>query len=263
MKRGLRLKRMMAIPAFVALSLLLAIAENAFAGFIMLDDDVGSIVKQAAPKSKSNDKAKARIISRNGIRTVIINKGRKPSVIPLAQNHVAAGSMLEDALGAIVPPDFKIYAADGVDLAVPVKARSGGGSWVSIITGLLAPTPLTATIDWDSKEISIAPDAGSVGVATAAEEPAKERWEVKKQDGLLSAAVARWCKQAGGACVVTKWEATHDFPIEAEAVFAGNFEDALKWLMNSVGGSSGHTFKYTLHANNVLIVNDEERRKWR
>lgn len=83
--------------------------------------------------------------------------------------------------------------------------------------------------------------------ASAAGNPAG--WEVQLQDKTLYQTLRRWTANAGYQLM---WEADRDFPIEANASFAGSIEEAISKVLQSLQ-STDYPLQATINPKNKLI----------
>lgn len=191
--------------------------------------------------------------------TAIIHKGKKPRRIGSSVS-VSGAAPLNKALGKIVPAEFAVYAAEGVDLDANMALMSGR-NWVDSLNATLLRSRYSAAIDWGTSDVVIAvdEDADRIVVGQAKKKMPKKDirvWAVRSDDGLLSGVIDRWCKESKKECKKVSWTSSHDLPIEAEASFSGTFAEAMASIMASVAESSGHQFNYVIHPNGVLSVLD-------
>lgn len=196
--------------------------------------------------------------------TAIVHKGAQPHKIG-GSIELAGSARLEDVLAQIIPSQFSLYAADGVDVDAKISMYPGK-NWVAALNTALINTNYMAVINWQSNEVVIAVDE-QAKTRRAAAKVAKQvmpnvQWQVLKTDGLLSETVSRWCSEANAKklimCNKVSWKSSHDIPIEADAVVTGELSEALKTLFSSVGESSGHLFHYSMYSNGVLAISDND-----
>ncbi len=270
-------------------AMLVCASFQAQAGFIILEDpspppaetasrDTPRVTAAAqeqtgesAPVLAPNSINSASTIKVKGLRPIagtrkeaVVHKGSRPSSFddPVSVNGVLS---LEDAIAQIVPSDFMVYSSEDVNLSSKVTV-SPAKNWVTAVSDMLLPTKYTAVVDWDSKDVVLAIDdqrnKRRAPVPVAAPLPPRQ-WSVRKTDGLLSEVIARWCTESSAkeGCTKVKWDAAHDLPIEADAVFVGSFDSALSDLLKAVAETSGHQFNHVLHKNGVLMITDGDYRK--
>lgn len=254
-----------------------ALASSAAnAQFIVIEDgDAASLIKSiksqqtsAAPLATTDERqGYVSVRVPPVLRTVIVNKGARPSDIPSPSIEGMTNASIFDSLAAVIPQGFGIYSAEGVTLTDMITFRSEG-NWATTLALMLAPTDLTATINWDVREVKIAVDkpylayrktrpTAPVVAKSAMPAGPQMSWAVRTSDGMLSQSVQRWCKESARQCVRIDWGSNFDVPIEVDAEFKGDFMTSMRKLFASMQMSTGHTFHYGLTENGVLLISDE------
>lgn len=159
------------------------------------------------------------------------------------------GVRLNDAITQIVPRTFNVKLI-GISDSVKVDWQ-GGRDWVTVLTEAIAGVPgMQVEVDQTNKLVSlrIAATASST-TASGAVVPVKE-WSVLITDNMLSTAMVRWGREAGFQVI---WESAKDFPVMAEATFAGRFEDAVNAIVESLAASDAPV-RAIYYANKVVRI---------
>ncbi|MAS88097.1 MAG: hypothetical protein CMH30_09015 [Micavibrio sp.] len=160
------------------------------------------------------------------------------------------GMPLPIALSQIVPSDYSLIYAEGVDVSQTVSWE-GGKPWNQVLDSMLAPKNLTASIA--GKTVQIMPSAtrhsalenfGSnktVSSALYALDNLNERSSVEMVDYdttiktwtaprnlTLRQVLESWSKEAG---VQLYWRADYDYPLESDVSLQGTFEEVVEVLL--------------------------------
>jgi hypothetical protein len=84
----------------------------------------------------------------------------------------------------------------------------------------------------------------------AAAVPQLDNWEISRADITISRALRRWGERAGYQVV---WASPKDFPILASATFTGDFQDALRGVVESLAQSESPVMA-VYYLNNVVQI---------
>lgn len=160
------------------------------------------------------------------------------------------GMPLPIALSQIIPSDYSLIYAEGVDVSQTVSWE-GGKPWDQVLDSMLAPKNLTASIA--GKTVQIMPSAtrhsalenfGSnkaVSSALYALDNLNESSSIEMvdydttiktwtapRDLTLRQVLESWSKEAG---VQLYWRADYDYPLESDVSLQGTFEEVVEVLL--------------------------------
>lgn len=143
-----------------------------------------------------------------------------------------------------------VYSAKGVKARV--SADHVSGDLDSVLTALAEQAGVT----WEQEDcrilIASTPTASpDIAVASpVAAVPVVTLWAVSPADKNVRRAITRWGKQAGYEVI---WDVNKDITIEANATFAGSFEDATRSILESIADSE-YPVEALLYENNVVRI---------
>jgi hypothetical protein len=129
---------------------------------------------------------------------------------------------------------------------------------IGIAAGLLGLSAIAHSAELQPD--SVAPPVLKLGVALpllqaapaiqTAALPQLDNWEISRADITISRALRRWGQRAGYQVV---WSSPKDFPILATATFTGDFQDAIRGVVESLAQSESPVMA-VYYLNNVVQI---------
>lgn len=217
---------------FISLAAILALTSSvALAGFI--DEEVQNPLATSASTSASGVSGVKVVGETGSARSIVNGFGRS---IPALE-----------AVTQIIP---KGYSVRTIGISDSVKLDwQGGRDWVTVLSDAVETVPgLAVEVNQSEKVVSVKFNPTSGTTDSAATAPVVKEWHVLISDGLLSASLHRWGQDSGYQVI---WDSPKDFPIMAEATFAGRFEDAISAIVESLASSQA-PIRAVYYKNNVV-----------
>jgi len=172
---------------------------------------------------------------------LLIEQGVRPKNLPTVRGKGQA-MPIGDVLAVLVPADMRVNAGE-LNRGQQVT-WAGGSDWPTVLDGLMFQLRDTsAVIDWNLGALTFKSTAISAAPKTA--------WAVKASDVTLRQALERWGRESNPTWQIA-WEVKVDFPVQLEAVFSGDFDDALTKFMDSLKGSD-HPLQACLYDDNHVV----------
>lgn len=248
----------------------LAVSNSAYAGFQVVD------VPKAKKVSTSNSEGTFLLSGYDRV----LYKGQTaetPAVVHGMGKSVAISAALKQIMQF---GGWHGYAKPGVNKDTKVTWH-GGKPWVAVLNDMLAQTGDMATVDWNTRSITLMPEgegrnlsvkaapvlakaapvvdyshSASAAIAKPAPKP-KPEWEMTPQDGTLKVVLTKWARMAGWQ---VSWEVLDnnghaaDYPIQMYAKIDGSFEQAVSKVMDSLSNTDTPAKAIFYNGNRVLRV---------
>lgn len=253
---------------------LAGLAGAAHAGF-EVEDPAARAKRAEAPRI-----AEALAPSGGRLAQVGVAAGQQPTA-----RGIATGVALTTALKQIVPQGWRAKKSGAVDVAQKVSWRGDGRPWIEVLHDLAADSNVNILVDWNAKEVTVAPGSGSgLGSGALASQPSEMSFKrsAPSTEGLRQIAVIEsiakppaaapakhswtlvptltlrenieaWAKEAG-------WEvswAASNYPVSARVVLSGAFDDASEgplFQLAKAYESAEQPLTFRFFTNNVLRV---------
>ena len=143
---------------------------------------------------------------------------------------------LSEALAQIVP---KKYAVQTIEVEAWMRTPvswTGKKEWIVVLKDVVASVPqVNVDIDMAAKTVTLRKKAGAVSHSVTAPMVTESKiWTVRTTDKTIRRTLLRWGKEAGYSVV---WDVMQDISIDTDATFTGNFEDAVKAVLEAIAAS--------------------------
>lgn len=136
-------------------------------------------------------------------------------------------------------------------------ARRGSACKLVIVAGLLGMSAIVHSAEPPYSDIApglklsaALPVLQSAVATQAASLTQPATWEISRADVTISRALRRWGERAGYQVV---WSSPKDFPILASATFTGDFQDAIRGVIESLAQSESPVMA-VYYLNNVVQI---------
>lgn len=116
-------------------------------------------------------------VSQAPILTNVVQHGQAPSKIDIVKGS-GHKQKIGQALFSIVPKGWKGYATDASVKFSESVDWNGQRDWLTVLDGVVSSVNLTATVDWDKKEVTFA----SINAAERADEAAATQVQTSQQE---------------------------------------------------------------------------------